>query len=76
MFDYASTSCGLCCNICFQIIWWIILQEEPLDSGAIMLPGANTTKWANMVKIYGLVALNFPTENVIVNVTLQYLTHV
>lgn len=47
-----------------------------MDSGAVMLPGANTTKWANMVKIYGLVALNFPTENVVVNVTLQYLTHV
>lgn len=66
-------------NVCFhffQNIWWIILQEEPLDSGAVMLPGTNTAMWGRLVKIYGLVALNYSTENVVVNVTLQYLKHI
>lgn len=38
-----------------------------MDSGAVMLPGANTT---NMIKIYGLMAVIFTAENVVVNVTL------
>lgn len=38
------------CSTVFAFIfpknfWWIILLEEPLDSGAVKLPGTNTAMW-------------------------------
>lgn len=77
---------GLCCYQLWFVLQYLLsffldhLMNYPADGTfgqrSRNVAGANSTKWTNMVEIYGLVAVNFPAENVVVNVTFRYLTHV